>query len=389
MRMLTRGAQTGGAGFIRTLALAVAVGIFGRLEAMPEADKSWQIRNELIDRQTLDREKGKTTETQKISNESRVCSNAGDEISDIQRNEVHPDGSTEDYQWIFIRDEDGTTGNIESVTETDPAGNYRVHSVTIVVDPYGERSTETEDSEFDSHGRCKKPPTENVTRDRVFQPYWMGSVTITTSLDDMDASSSDSFGIGRNQLAKTSSRHTIKKVIKALLLPPKHPREYGSSANVTEAQIEGSLKDVIASDLTATQELWCDGQWRPWRHLHTGTMTDEASGSGQGVCGVYVEACTGKYEISFSAPAMQGTHTEVETDSITAGKCWGSHNYTTPSSTAASFHSEAVDLRGTVGVKRGDELVGQTVTQSGKATVSTSWHLNLVTQAKPGAPMDE
>jgi hypothetical protein len=100
--------------------------------------------------------------------------------------------------------------------------------------------------------------------------------------------------------------------------------------------------------------------------------------------------CNGNYEISFSPPAMQGTHTIVESDSITAGKCWGFHDYSgTPLNTPISSHFGPVDLRGTVGLKRGDELVGQTVTQSGKATVTTNWHLNLVTQAKPGALNDE
>jgi hypothetical protein len=100
--------------------------------------------------------------------------------------------------------------------------------------------------------------------------------------------------------------------------------------------------------------------------------------------------CNGNYEISFSAPAMQGTQTEVESDSITAGKCWGSHDHSgTPVSVPTGSRFGPVDLRGTVGLKRGNTLVGQTVTQSGKATVTTNWHLNLVTQAKPGALNDE
>lgn len=74
----------------------------------------------------------------------------------------------------------------------------------------------------------------------------------------------------------------------------------------------------------------------------------------------------------------------VESDSITAGKCWGSHeNPGTPISVPASFRFSPVDVKGTAGVRRGDTLVDQTVTQVDKTTVTTSWSLTLVTQAKP------
>jgi hypothetical protein len=393
---------------IRALAIAAAVGWWGRLDAIPEADKFWQIWNELKDRQTMDRKDGKTTNTQEISDSSRQCSNVGDEASMTQRHERHPDGSTEDYERGFFRDEDGTTANFEAVTEKDPAGNYRVHSETSVVDPYGERTTETEDSEYDRHGNRTKH-TESVKHERVYQPYWMGSVTITTSLDDTSTTTSDSFGIGRNQLCKTTSRITTKEVIKALLLPPKHPQEYhayegklqeglsgaygnasGANSTVSEAQIECSLKNVLAKELVATQELKCDGKWMAWRHEFTHTDTDQASGSGQGGCSVSLNPCSGDYRIGFSPPAMQGTHAEVETDSITAGKCWGSNTRPRPPvNVTTSPRFDPVELRGSVGLNRGDVLVGETVRQSGKATVTTTWHLNLVTQAKPGALNDE
>jgi hypothetical protein len=409
MRTLTRGPRTDGAGLIRILALAMAIGWCGRLEATRDVDKFWQIRNELKDRQTHDREKGKTTETRKISSESRICSNVGDEVTDTQRNELHPDGSYEDYQWIFLRDEDGTTASIESVTVTDRDGSYRVHNVTIVIDPYGERSTETEDSEFDRRGNRTKH-TESSKREKVYQPYWVGSVTSTTSLDETETTSGDFAGIGRNQVCKSTARHTISKVIKALLLPPKHPSEYhaytgklqegfsfdygnasGANSSITEAQIECTLKDVLAYNTVSTQEIHCDGKWMPWRHVNKSTITDETSGSGQKGCGVFFNPCTGDYEISVSSvPEGKGTHTIMESDSITAGKCWGSHDDSgTPLSIPTDSRFDAIDIRGTVGLKRGDVLEGQKDTQIGKATITTKWHLNLVTQAKPGAPLDE
>jgi hypothetical protein len=87
---------------------------------------------------------------------------------------------------------------------------------------------------------------------------------------------------------------------------------------------------------------------------------------------------------------MRGTHTEVETDSITPGKCWGNQSHARPPvSVPTNDRFDPVNLRGTVGVKRGDTLAGETVTKSGKATITTKWHLNLVTQAKAGAPIEE
>jgi hypothetical protein len=408
MTTLTRRVRSGGDGLIRILALAAVVGWCGRLEATTEGDKFWQIWNELEGRQTLDREDGKTTETQKISSESRHCSNAGDECSKSQRHETHPDGSTEDYQWIFIRDEDGRTGTIETVSVRDPAGNRKFHSESSEIDPYGERTTETEDSEYDSHGNCTKH-TKSAKHERVYQPYWIGSVTITKTLDDTSTTTSDSFGIGRNQLCQVTSRDTINESIKALLLPPKHPGKYhayagklqdgfsfdyarasGANSSVTEAQIDSSVNNGRTKELVATQELKCDGEWKPWRHEFTHTETDRAGGSGPGGCGVDFNPCNGNYTISFAPPAMRGTHTEVETDSITPGKCWGSQSHARPPvSVPTSDRFDPVNLRGTVGVKRGDTLAGETVTKSGKATITTTWHLNLVTQAKAGAPIDE
>jgi hypothetical protein len=172
MKTLKRNAGLLAAALVLAAVLILAVGSQSPVKAGCGSDVSWQIWNELDDRQTSDTQNGRTTDTQDLASRSEQHSDNGQDSSDTQTNHVNPDGSSHEYEEFNYSDSEGKGCNSDGVPwrgdsrredDKDSKGNRKQHHEEII-EKNGKCEKYVRDREWDSKGKLIK---DVVTRTEI------------------------------------------------------------------------------------------------------------------------------------------------------------------------------------------------------------------------------
>jgi hypothetical protein len=129
-----------------------------------ERNTSWNIWNQLDDRQTSDTVNGKTSETQDISSRSEQHSSRGEYTNDNQSHHTNADGSGHEHEDFHYTDSTGQgcgndgipqKGDSSTDTDWDSKGNRKLHHEEII-EKNGKCEKYVRDQEWDSKGKLIK-----------------------------------------------------------------------------------------------------------------------------------------------------------------------------------------------------------------------------------------
>jgi hypothetical protein len=130
--------------------------------AEPGGGVIWDITSESTDTQTS----GPDGDSESFESHSTGHSSDGEDFTDDESSETHPDGSSEEHEDRTTSDRDQNTTHTHTDTTTDTDGNSAVHTEATVTDSAGNRTTTITDDTYDKSGN-RTSHHEEVTHDNV------------------------------------------------------------------------------------------------------------------------------------------------------------------------------------------------------------------------------
>ncbi len=378
-------------------AVVLAWGTASRVCAQPctPGGATWRIYSELDRRSTMDTENGRTTSRNTMTGNGSQHSDNGQDVTDSFTSQSDENGARESERICLngtlanprestCWSDDGSVSTLSRDWDRDAAGNTVQRVTDTTVTKNGDRTTTTVEKTCDSQGHCTTKGPE-VRRDKVApperhaceKPYWTGVITGTLSIDDASSSGGEFGGVGRNQQSQASFKRRARDITTAVLVAPDPLQAGGNNALVSRA-----IQDDTFSSFTKTQEIYCDGGWKPWQHANNASIVAKGNRATRDGAMVALQG-DGSFRIWFRSPDVSGTIARNETNTITPGKCWGwDDSPGRPDTSPTMWSGRSWDANGRVDPKQQDSLSGSQAHQAGVAAETIQWNVTRFDPAR-------